>query len=112
MNYRKLKGLESKDKWGNETKIIDVDTDVIIIATYRNHKNNCTTREIWRDDYYPEPSLHGGYERMYEELELCGFDLDILKENIDLSYDNINLKNQKFMKEYLLKTQKTPNTFA
>ncbi|EGT5649375.1 hypothetical protein [Clostridium botulinum] len=78
MNYRNLKGLESEDKWGNRTKIIDVDTDVIVIATYRNHcHDTCITRQIWRDDYYGEPTLHGGYNRMKEELKICGFDLDI-----------------------------------
>jgi hypothetical protein len=100
MNYRKLEGLEGVDKWGNKTKIIDVDTDVIVIATYRGKGyDNCITRQIWRDDYYPEPTLHGGYDRMKEELLICGFDLDTLNK-IELKYNQIDRDKERFVKEY------------
>lgn len=74
INYRELKGHESKDKWGNRTKIIDVDSDVVVIATYRKHcHDTCITRQIWRDDYYTKPTLLGGHRRFKKELRLCGF---------------------------------------
>lgn len=112
MNYRKLEGLESEDKWGNKTKIIDVDSDVIVIATYRNHcHDTCITRQIWREDYYPEPILLGGYERMKEELLNCGFDLDKIKQNVDLSYEKVDRNQEKFKKE-LFSVKGTPPTFA
>ena len=77
MNYKILEGLISKDKWDNKTQISSVESDVITIQTFRKSgHNDCIHREIWRDDYYGEPYLHGGEDRVKEELKLCGFDLD------------------------------------
>lgn len=84
MNYRKLKGLTSRDKWGNITEISQVEDDIIWIATYREHSHpSCINRPIWRDDYYREPTLHGGKDRVIEELKNCGFDLDKIEKEMD-----------------------------
>lgn len=88
---KKLRGLESKDIWGNKTEITSVDYDTVTIATYRSHSHpTCVSRSIWRSDAY-EKDIQGGIERMAEEFKICGFNLwelvypDFIPEHINKS---------------------------
>ena len=115
MNYRQLKGLESQDLWGNKTEITKIEDDIIWISTYRKHSHpTCISRPIWRDDYYGEPTLLGGKDRVKEELKVCGFDLDELeKQYAESEVDNKS--DKEWFKNYIngvSTNMTTPKTFS
>ena len=109
MNYRNLKGLESKDLWGNRTKVTNVEDDIIWISTYRKHSHEtCISRPIWRDDYYDEPTLLGGRDRVKKELNICGFDLDELEKQYNEAEVD-NKSDKEWFKDYINSVSKNIN---